>query len=80
MKMDGMQSQVEINMVTRISNQINLMERMKEIYVRLMGIEKYKQKVVGLINQMPDMADAPVGLLMGMPSSTTELSKLPTDA
>jgi hypothetical protein len=45
-----------------------------------MGIEKYKQKVVGLINQMPDMADAPVGLLMGMPSSTTELSKLPTDA
>jgi hypothetical protein len=80
MKMDGMQSQVEINMVTRISNQINLMERMKEIYVRLMGIEKYKQKVVGLINQMPDMADAPVGLLMGMPSSTTELSELPTDA
>ena len=80
MKMDGMQSQVEINMVTRISNQINLMERMKEIYVRLMGIKKYKQKVVGLINQMPDMADAPVGLLMGMPSSTTELSKLPTDA
>ena len=31
MKMDGMQSQVEINKVTRISNQINLMERMKEM-------------------------------------------------
>ena len=80
MKMDGMQSQVEINKVTRITNQINLMERMKEIYVRSMGIEKYEQKVVGLINQMPDMADAPVGFLMGMPTSTTELSELPSDA
>ena len=79
MKMDGMQSQVEINMVTRISNQINLMERMKEIYVRLMGIEKYEQKIVGLINQMPDMADAPVEFLMGMPSSATELSNLSSD-
>lgn len=81
MKMDGMQSQVEINKVTRITNQINLMERMKEIYVRSMGIEKYEQKIVGLINQMPDMmADAPVGLMMtGTPSSTTELSELPSD-
>jgi len=79
MKMDGMQSQVEINKVTRITNQINLMERMKEIYVRSMGIEKYEQKVVGLINQMPDMADAPVGFLMGTPTSTTELSELPSD-
>ncbi len=77
MKIDGMQSQVEINKVTRITNQINLMERMKEIYVRTMGIEKYEQKIVGLINQMPDMADAPVGLVMGAPSSTTELSELP---
>ncbi len=80
MKMDGMQSQVEINKVTRITNQINLMERMKEMYVSLMGIEKYEQKVVALINKMPDMADAPVDLLMGTPTTTTELSKLPTDA
>jgi hypothetical protein len=81
MKMDGMQSQVEINKVTRITNQINLMKRMKEIYVRSMGIEKYEQKIVGLINQMPEMmADAPVGLKMtGTPSSTTELSELPSD-
>jgi hypothetical protein len=64
MKMDGMQSQIEINKVTRIMNQINLMERMKEMYVRLMGIKKYEQKVVALINKMPDMADAPVDLLM----------------
>ncbi len=80
MKMDGMQSQVEINKVTCITNQINLMERMKEIYVRTMGIEKYEQKIVGLINQMPDMAGAPVGLVMGTPSSMTELSELPSDA
>jgi hypothetical protein len=45
-----------------------------------MGIEKYEQKVVVLINKMPDMADAPVDLLMGMPTTTTELSKLSTDA
>ena len=80
MKMDGMQSQVDMNKVTRITNQINLMERMKEIYVRTMGIEKYEQKIVALINQMPDMADAPLGLVMGTPSSTTEFSELPSDA
>jgi hypothetical protein len=78
MRMDGMQSQVDINKVTRITNQINLMEIMKEMYVRSMGIEKYEEKVVALINKMPDMADAPVDLL-GMPTSTTELSKLPID-
>ena len=81
MKMDGMRSQVEINKVTHITNQINLMERMKEMYVRTMGIKKYEQKVVALINKMPDMADAdaPMDLLMGTPTTTTELSNLPTD-
>ena len=73
MKMDGMQSQVDINKVTRITNQINLMEIMKEMYVRSMGIEKYEEEVVALINKMPDMADAPLDLL-GMPTSMTELS------
>jgi hypothetical protein len=56
------------------------MEKMMENYVRTMGIEKYEQKIVGLINQMPNMADAPVGLVMGTPSSTTDLSELPSDA
>ena len=81
MKMDGMQSQVEINKVTRITNQINLMERMKEMYVRTMGLEKYEQKIVALINKMPDMAegDAPMSMLMGTPTTTTELSELPSD-
>jgi hypothetical protein len=57
MRVEGMQSQLEKNQVERITAQINLLERMKDIYVRMMGCERYKERIVSLMNQMPGMAD-----------------------
>ncbi len=43
-----------------IVSQINVMQRMKDVYVRMMGQEKYK-KIVSLMNQMPGV-DRPANL------------------
>ncbi len=57
MRVEGMQSQHEKNQVERITAQINLLERMKDIHVRMMGRERYEERIVSLMNQMPGMAD-----------------------
>ena len=75
MRVEGMQSQMEKYKVDRIMTQIDLMERMWDIYVRNMGREKYEARIVHLMNTMPGMEqDLPadlVGTLIAAPSPAT---------
>ncbi len=50
-----MQSKVKKNQVDAIASQINVIQRMKDIYARMMGQEKYNKKIFALINQIPEM-------------------------
>ncbi len=55
MKVAGLQSVVKKNQVDAIVSQIDVMQRMKDVYVKIMGQEKYDEKIVTLMNQMPGM-------------------------
>ncbi len=54
-KVVGLQSVVENNQVDAIVSQIDVMQRMKDIYGKIMGQEKYDEKIIALMNQMPGM-------------------------
>ncbi len=75
MRVEGMQSQMEKNKVDCIMTQIDLMERMRDVYVRNMGREKYEARIVHLMNTMPGMEqDVPgdlVGTSIAAPSPAT---------
>ena len=64
MRVEGMQSQMEKNKVDCIMTQIDLMERMRDVYVRNMGREKYEARIVCLMNTMPGIEqDLPSNLV-----------------
>ncbi len=72
MKVAGLQSVVEKNTVDAIVSQIDVMQRMKDVYVKIMGQEKYDEKFVALINQMPEMdrfADHSVSAMQSLHAS-----------
>jgi hypothetical protein len=52
-KVAGLQSMVEKNQVDAIVSQIDVIQRMKDVYGKIMGQEKYDEKIVALMNQMP---------------------------
>jgi hypothetical protein len=54
-KVAGLQSVVKKNQVDAIVSQIDMIQRMKDVYVKIMGQEKYDKKIVPLMNQMPGM-------------------------
>jgi hypothetical protein len=54
-KVVGLQSVVKKNQVDAIVSQIDVMQRMKDMYVKIMGHKKYDEKIVALMNQMPRM-------------------------
>jgi hypothetical protein len=54
-KVERMQLVVEKNKVDAIVFQIDVIQRIKDVYVRIMGQEKYDMKMVFLMNQMPGM-------------------------
>ena len=51
--MAGLQSVVKKNHMDAIVSQIDVMQRMKDVYVKIMGQERYDEKIVTLMNQMP---------------------------
>jgi hypothetical protein len=61
-----MQSQLEKNQLLRITAQIDLLERMKDIYVRTPGHDKFKEWIVSLMNQMPGMGENIAGDLTNL--------------
>ncbi len=54
-KVAGLHLVVKKNQVDAIVSQIDAMQRMKDVYVKIMGQEKYDKKIVALMNQMPGM-------------------------
>jgi uncharacterized protein YlbG (UPF0298 family) len=56
-RVDGMLSLIEKNKVDALVAQINMLQQMKDVYVGTMGLEKYKAKMVHLMDQMPGMND-----------------------
>ena len=50
-----MLSLIEKNKVDALVAQINMLQQMKDVYVGTMGLEKYKAKMVHLMDQMPGM-------------------------
>jgi hypothetical protein len=54
-KVAGMQSVVKKHQVDAIVSQIDVMQRMIDMYVKTIGQEKYDEKIVALMNQMPVM-------------------------
>jgi uncharacterized protein YlbG (UPF0298 family) len=55
MKVARLQLVVQKNQVDAIVSQIDVIHRIKEVYVKIMGQEKYDEKIVALMNQMPGM-------------------------
>ena len=54
-RIDGMRSQVEKNIVDSIVSQINVMRDNADIYKAMFGEEKYREKIAQLMNKMPGM-------------------------
>ncbi len=54
-KVVGLQLAVEKNQVDAIVSQIDVMQRMKDVNMKIMGQEKHDEKIVTLMNQMPGM-------------------------
>jgi hypothetical protein len=54
-KVVGLQSMVEKSQVDAIVSQIDVMQRIKDVYMKIMGQEKYDKKIVALMKQMPGM-------------------------
>jgi hypothetical protein len=54
-RIDGMRSQVEKNIVDSIVSQINVMRDNADIYKAMFGEEKYCEKIAQLMNKMPGM-------------------------
>jgi hypothetical protein len=54
-KVDGMRSQVEKNLVESIVSQINVMRQNEEIYKSMLSMTKYKDKIVQLMNKLPGL-------------------------
>ena len=54
-RIDGMRSQVEKNIVDLIVSQINVMRDNADIYKAMFGEEKYREKIAQLMNKMPGM-------------------------
>ena len=74
-KVAGLQLVVEKNQVDAIVSQIDVMQRMKDVYVKIMGQEKYDEKIVALMNQMPGMDRSANHSIPAMQSSHTSLDK-----
>ncbi len=54
-KVAGLHLVVKKDQVDAIVSQIDVMQRMKDVYMKIMGQEKYDEKIVALMNQMPGM-------------------------
>ena len=71
-RVDGIQSLIEKNKVDALVAQINMLKQMEDVYVGTMGQEKYNEKVVHLMNQMPGMdeklPEAPGDLITPRPT------------
>ncbi len=52
-KLSGMRSQIEKNLVELIFLQINVMGQNEEIYKSMLGMTKYQEKIVQLLNKLP---------------------------
>ena len=57
-RVDGMRSQVEKNIMEAIVSQINVMRNNAEIYIAMFGEEKYREKVGQLMNKLPGLGDS----------------------
>ncbi len=56
-RVDGMHSQVEKNLVESIVLQINVRRQNEEIYKSMLGVTKYQEKIVQLMNKLPGLAN-----------------------
>jgi hypothetical protein len=54
-KVEGMRVLVEKNKFNVFLFQIEVIEKMKDVYVRMMGQEKYDEQFIALMNKMPRM-------------------------
>ena len=57
-RVDGMRSQVDKNIVEAIVSQINVMRDNAEIYIAMFGEDKYREKVGQLLNKLPGLGDS----------------------
>ena len=56
-RVDGMRSQVEKNIVDSIVSQINVMRDNADIYKAVFGEEKYREKIAQLMNKLPGLGE-----------------------
>ena len=59
-RVDGMRSQVEKNIVDSIVSQINVMRDNADIYKAVFGEEKYCEKITQLMNKLPGLGEVNV--------------------
>ena len=59
-RVDGMRSQVEKNIVDSIVSQINVMRDNADIYKAVFGEEKYREKITQLMNKLPGLGEVNV--------------------
>ena len=64
-----MRLQLENNKVDAIMKQVEVMEKMRDVYVKSMVVDKYEEQIVHLMSQLPNLE-----------LSTTDLSILATSA
>ena len=64
-RVDGMRSQVEKNIVDLIVSQINVMRDNADIYKAMFGEEKYREKIAQLMNKLPGLGNNNVGDFVG---------------
>ena len=57
-RVDGMHSQVDKNVVEAIVLQINVMRDNAEIFIAMFGEEKYREKIGQLMNKLPGLSDS----------------------
>ena len=60
-RVDGMRSQLQKNIVDSIVSQINVMRDNADVYKAMFGEEKYREKVAQLMNKLPGLVENNVG-------------------
>ena len=60
-RIDGMRSQVDKNIVDSIVSQIGVMRDNADIYKAMFGEEKYRKKIAQLMNKLPGLGENNVG-------------------
>jgi hypothetical protein len=63
-----MRLQLENNNVDAIVKQVEVMEKLRDVYMRRTGVDKYEEQIVHLMSQLPNLEQSATDLFISATS------------